>query len=49
MKAIIKNGDYSIEFNGSRTWFVNINETCVKYFDTEKKAINYFNRLLKGC
>jgi hypothetical protein len=49
MKAIITNGDYSIEFNGSKTWFVNINETCVKYFDSERKAMNYFNRLLKGC
>lgn len=46
MKTIIVNTKLVVEFNGSTTYFVNsISGHAYKYFNTEKKAINYFNKL----
>ena len=38
----------TIEFNGSKTYFLNEeNGDCIGYFDTERKAINKMNKILK--
>ena len=48
MTIIKTNGEFKIEFNGSKTWMlVGSNDYCWGCFDTERKAINAYNRACK--
>lgn len=51
MKTTVKtNGEYAVEFNGSSTWFLNDkNGDCYGYYDTERKAVNAYNRTCKSA
>lgn len=45
MTTIATKNNIKVEFNGSKTYFVSNEFECVKYFDTERKAINYMNKI----
>jgi len=46
MKTIATNKDFKVEFNGSETYMVvDNNGDCWKYFSTERRAINYMNKV----
>lgn len=44
MKTIANKGNMKVQFNGSSTYYVSNDYECVKFFDSEKKAINYMNK-----
>jgi len=46
MTTIIANTEYKVTFNGSATYFLeDKNGDCYKTFSTERKAVNYFNKV----
>ena len=50
MKTVIENKEFKVVFNGSATYMIiDNNNDCWKTTDTERKALNYFNRVSKQC
>lgn len=50
MTTLEKKHGYTLEFNGSTTYFINDSTgTCVGRKDTERKARNTFNRILSNA
>lgn len=48
MKTVRQENGYTIEFNGSSTYFVTDDtDTCIFATDTERKANNFLNSTLK--
>jgi hypothetical protein len=48
MKVIKKQNGYTVEFNGSSTYFVtNCHNDCIFTTNTARKANNFLNRLFK--
>ena len=49
METIYKNKGYKIEFNGSSTYFITDKfEDCIFRTNTERKAKNFLNKVLKS-
>lgn len=50
MTIIAQNTEFKVEFNGSATYMiVDNNGDCWKATDTERKALNYFNKVSIQC
>lgn len=50
MKTIAQNKEFKIEFNGSSTYMIVDNcGTCWKAVSSERKALNYFNKVSTQC
>ncbi len=50
MTTITSNKNFKVEFNGSATYFVTDNTgQCWKTFSTERKALNFFNKVSDLC
>ena len=50
MQAIAKNSIFTVEFNGSATYFITDNNgDCWATKDTERKAMNYYKKASFSC
>jgi hypothetical protein len=49
MTTLAQKHEYKVTFNGSKTYFVMAGKTCVFATSTERKAMNYYNRMLKDA
>ena len=49
MTIIAQNSEFKVEFNGGSTYMIVDNQgTCWMVKDTERKALNYFNKVSKS-
>ncbi|MFT5450606.1 MAG: hypothetical protein ACI9N9_000083 [Enterobacterales bacterium] len=50
MTTIAQNKEFKVEFNGSATYMIiDNNGTCWMCVPTERRAMNYFNKVSKAC